>query len=103
MIDKGNIARILFPAKKRIVDIGPLENQFLGRMQMIKKSWLVIVVVGCITIGLRAQTTNVLITVVVAYSTGAVVMHPTTTITSHDFLIICILPKNWWLVIVVVG
>jgi hypothetical protein len=42
-------------------------------MQMIKKSWLVIVVVGCITIGLRAQTTNGLVTGVVVDSTGAVV------------------------------
>ena len=40
---------------------------------MIKRSWLVIVVIGCIAIGLRAQTTNGLITGVVADSTGAVV------------------------------
>ena len=40
---------------------------------MIKRSWLVIVVVGCIGIGLQAQTTNGLITGVVADSTGAVV------------------------------
>jgi carboxypeptidase family protein len=40
---------------------------------MLKRLWLVMVVVGCIAIGLRAQTTNGLITGVVADSTGAVV------------------------------
>ena len=42
---------------------------------MIKKSWLVIALVGCLylAIGLRAQTTTGLITGVVADSTGAVV------------------------------
>jgi Carboxypeptidase regulatory-like domain/TonB dependent receptor len=53
-------------------------------MQMIKKSWLVIVVVGCITIGLRAQTTNGLITGVVADSTGAVVAGAQVSIVNRD-------------------
>ena len=51
---------------------------------MIKKSWLVIVVVGCITIGLRAQTTNGLITGVVADSTGAVVAGAQVSIVNRD-------------------
>src|SRR5580692_267176 len=84
MIDKADIARILFPAKKRIVDIGPLEEPILGRMQMIKKSWLVIVVVGCIAIGLRAQSTNGLITGVVAESTGTVVAGAQVSIVNRD-------------------
>jgi hypothetical protein len=53
-------------------------------MQMIQKSWLVIVVVGCITIGLRAQTTNGLITGVVADSTGAVVAGAQVSIVNRD-------------------
>ena len=40
---------------------------------MLNRLWLVMAVVGCIAIGLRAQTTNGLITGVVADSTGAVV------------------------------
>ena len=72
MIDKWTIARILFPAKKTYRRHRAIREPILGRMQMINKSWLVIVVVGCIAIGLRAQTTNGLITGVVADSTGAV-------------------------------
>jgi hypothetical protein len=40
---------------------------------MLKRLWLVIVLAGCFATGLRAQTTNGLITGVVADSTGAVV------------------------------
>src|ERR1700756_3591799 len=53
-------------------------------MQMIKKSWLVILVVGCITIGSRAQTTNGLITGIVADSTGAVVAGAKVSIVNRD-------------------
>jgi Carboxypeptidase regulatory-like domain/TonB dependent receptor len=51
---------------------------------MIKRSWLAIVVVGCIAIGLRAQTTNGLITGVVADSTGAVVDGAHVTVVNGD-------------------
>jgi len=51
---------------------------------MIKKSWLAIVVVGCVTIGLRAQTTNGLITGAVADSTGAVVAGAQVSIVNRD-------------------
>src|SRR4029077_12724978 len=73
MIDKRYIARILFPAKKTYRRHRAITEPILGRMHMIKKSWLVIVVVGWITIGLRAQTTNGLLTGLVADWTGAVV------------------------------
>src|SRR6201997_1913864 len=84
MIDKADIARILFPAKKTYRRHRAIREPILGRMQMIKKSWLVIVVVGCITIGLRAQTTNGLITGIVADSTGAVVAGAQVSVVNRD-------------------
>src|SRR5580693_8623950 len=84
MIDKAGIARILFPAKKTTRRHRAIREPILGRMQMIKKSWLAIVVVGCVTIGLRAQTTNGLITGAVADSTGAVVAGAQVSIVNRD-------------------
>src|SRR5579871_6054489 len=85
------------PPRKRIADfgnqeinranlgslIGPVETTF-GRTQMTKRFWLVILVVGHITIGLRAQTTNGLITGVVADSTGAVVGGAQVSVVNRD-------------------
>lgn len=59
------------------------EEQILGRVQMLKRSWLVILLAGCFATSLQAPTTNGLIGVV-DDSTGAGVPSAEVNVVSQD-------------------